>query len=284
MKKIAFLPEYRKQEFNSALKPILNDCDLDLLIYSFGTVYSDGFIGFSEETFLSLRLKKYIEDNNINIGLSIGGSTTFSYFPLILSSTTRQDEFIRYLGIYINEVGFSHINFDYEFPTDTELTAYFNLIERGKTELSIEVSVCVTPDCDWSDTYLNKADYVYVMAYDFYNVPSHENHHSPVEIIDYIDNNFTIDNSKIICGTPLYARQKTVDAPLLWYNMVEEDSVKYLNNGNDEYYSWSNIDMSNQKSTQMQSLGFGGIFFWEAGQDSSEYSMLKGVSSTSGIV
>jgi GH18 family chitinase len=283
MKKIAFLPEYRKEEFKSHVSTLIKDSDLDLLIYSFGTVYSDGFVTFNERKFMTMDLKKFIDANNINIGISIGGATPFSYFPLVLSETARQDELIRYLLIYKDEMGLTHVNFDYEFPTDDELNAYFNLIERVKNEVSVEVSVCATPDCDWDDVYLNKADYVFVMGYDFYGVPSHENHHSPVEIVNYIDNNFTIDNSKIICGSPLYARQKNVDAPLLWYNMVAEDSDKYLNNDSDEYYSWSNIDMTQQKSTQMQSLGFGGIFFWEAGQDSSEHSMLLGVSSTSGL-
>lgn len=284
MKKIAFLPEYRKREFKSYVKDIIVEADLDLLIYSFATLKIDGFICFEEDTLLTLKVKPFAEKENINLGLSIGGASTFSYFPLVISDTTRQDELLRYLEYYIGEIGFSHINFDWEFPLDTEVEGYFNLISRVKNELGIEVSVCVSPDCDWDDIHLNKADYVYVMGYDFYGVPSHEDHHSPVEIINYIDNNFTIDNSKIICGTPLYARQKYVDAPLLWNNMVAEDSDKYLNSGSDEYYSWSNIDMTNQKSTQMQSLGFGGLFFWEAGQDSSEYSMLKGVSSTSGIV
>lgn len=261
--------------------------------YAFAIPTEYAVIKCFDDTAVIHKLITTAHDNNVKVGLSVGG---WSYHDVILESifveATNTEKkcqtFSESILAIIEKYGFDGVDMDWEYPRagiSTKQYEYFmTLLRQGLARrckfLSVAVIGCSSIAEGQSDYILNMVDWINVMAYDGDKGAGHSPYELAVKSGEYWINARCVPANKVVMGVPFYERPTGISyADIVTYDVCAalKDSINYC--GTTIYYNGLSTIAD---KTVWACKNAGGIMIWELTQDSKKenLSLLNQISST----
>ncbi|NLN62849.1 MAG: hypothetical protein GX146_08230 [Myxococcales bacterium] len=190
---------------------------------------------------------------------------------------------------YANGLNLDGINIDWEFPQPSEMNAFGQFLTelkaamRPEQQLSIAVGGFHDPS-EFPDSVFAAVDFIQLMAYDMSSHwPSHSDYNESIKLIDRWWNyaqDKGLEKTGLVLGVPFYTRP----SEQLWSDFIaaagaNASQVIATDVWNGQEYN--GITTMKNKTAHCYNNGYGGIMFWELGQDTAathQYSLLNAIS------
>ncbi|MBC8108884.1 MAG: hypothetical protein H7Z14_20030 [Anaerolineae bacterium] len=302
---VAYYPDYR----HAALAPKMDWSAVTHLNYFALGVNGSGAIGTSSSSGFNFTQL----DTVVNTAHSKGVSVSIVIDPgaawtTFMASETATTNFITQISAFCTAHNLDGIDLDFEpawgTATPTQIANYGNLINRLNNETSnLLLSAAVNPlkvptnPGNTTQAYVvplsavNSLDIINVMGYDF-QIPDHAPYQQSVNSLtnwaNYA-NGASVPKSRFTLGVPFYAHTSSSWGNVLTYQQIVDqfNPAANLDNTNGWYFNGKNTIQN--KTNFVINNGYGGMMFWEAGQDhftGNNYdasSLLPVIKTTSGL-
>ncbi|MBQ8055778.1 MAG: RICIN domain-containing protein, partial [Paludibacteraceae bacterium] len=268
---VGYFPTYRYSTVNSVDFSAMTHCLLSFALYANGNVY---FQDFSADQIRNVVNKCHA--GNTKILLAIGGWDGFKNDGAF-STAAKRTSFVNQVMNYVNTYGFDGVDLDIEL-NDADI---WNNIDALLSELKSALNgklVTMALSTWFSNGIPNSAyqklDFINLMSYD-YNQNGTGDHAPWQQIYDMVGYYRArgVSDDKMTIGVPFYGYStsgaKTFGEIVGW---DAANANKDFANGT--YYN----GIPTIKAKAKYSKDFGGVMFWEAGQDAfNSYSLLKAI-------
>ncbi|MBN1305269.1 MAG: glycoside hydrolase family 18 protein [Anaerolineales bacterium] len=262
---IGYLPDYQE------LDPAWGSCLTDLIYFS-AEPLENGQLDTSRlnpDTLQSLQSMK--SNYGTRIHLSLGGWGRSGSFSQVASNRQTRQLFVENLSQFCLQNELDGIDLDWEFPkTETEIQGYAALITEIKKK-GLLVSVALYPDDQIDFQPYLQADRIHVMSYN--RGSNHASFEQAALDLDiFARQGFPAE--KLVLGIPMYGLAAGDPYASLSYagiiNKYQPDPYTDEIDG----LSFNGISTVRDKTCFARGNGFGGIMFWELGQDTKDHTSL----------
>lgn len=247
--------------------------------YAFAIPTTSGTVVSLEDTALVEKLIKTAHENNVMVGLSIGG---WSYhnerLEKIFEQATDTDkkckELAENLLAVVDEYKFDGVDVDWEYPNAgvaaMQYEFFMTFLRKGLTTRYKYLTAAVVGSGNigegQTEYILAMLDWVNVMSYDGDNGSGHSPFNYMLECGEYWINTRKVDSARVVIGVPFYGRPNGTSFADI---VAKEEAAAYKDtidyNGTTVYY---NGLKTMADKTNWACSNAGGIMIWEIFNDS----------------
>lgn len=273
----AYVPDYRIAAVNlNASAPYLTD----LILFSIQP-HSRGFISgccledsHYEKSRQAKEYKKQIKPGSIPLRLwvSVGGGGRSEALPVIAGDEKRRGRMLENLIKLCEKQDLVGVDFDLEGPrTMEDYQSWMRFLLLAASELhnvGLLISLTVHFGQKLPEQIRDAMDRIQVMAYDLPGAPYHADFNLVFRNVDgFLESG--CPGSKLLLGLPAYARLEANPGQVRTFSeLMDESNGRVVDTNVWNGYRFDSPREIRQKVARAKSIGLGGVFFWELGQDS----------------
>lgn len=220
--------------------------------------------------------KKMTGTHNLNLWVTVGGAGRSSGFAAISEDPVKQKQFIAAILDLVAKEELNGVDFDCEeFFSQQDVDNYLALIVKAVGALhnvGVKVSVAIHADQNLPLKLYRKVDRINLMAYDLPG-PYHALQETVEKAVDSLIRS-GCPAHKISLGIPTYARHTQNPGSVMTFAeiidaMEKETDLSDRFDGQNDWkgFKYDSPQAVRDKVDYAKRKGFGGVFFWELGQD-----------------
>ncbi|GMI16124.1 hypothetical protein TrLO_g4854 [Triparma laevis f. longispina] len=286
-----YLPEYRFYIDVSEASSHLTD----LILFSIAPEHDGSLQYFISEDNLRAARKAKHDNPGLRTIVSVGGGGRSKYFNSVASDGHLRQKFVNELLDLCVKWRIDGVDFDWESPMNQhQISAYIRLLHEAHAKLvpkGLLISVALHPGQTLGKEGFLSVDRVHLMTYDM-SFQKGSGHHADYgnfkQAIQQILGQGQLPPEKLIVGIPAYGRHEKKLAQVKSYSEIVDEKVKeagmvdvdvpvvekldpnFISRNQHNQFLFDCQLSAQRKTSYAKSMGLGGVFIWEVGQDKFE--------------